>query len=320
MTLGNQSQSILRYLQTVRRSHSLLLLAKVLLLAALTTACETVPPEVAKAQSAREQAFRETLVSYKPMSSDESAVIALLKTYRDAYNASDLSRIERLLTSDFDLRYYKPRSEDQYTVMVQSRSRYLEKRTAWSPKHPRQEKLIVNVRSVLLHPEGKGAVVVAATTYKSKFFHPRYIETYGFKRTSAGWSLRRILVLQATPKPEELNVSVSFADVDYGYLRDPKFVAAYGPDALFAKYIQPSCCLSTERQKLLVVFAEPPAPGAGILVRETQIGRGRTFESYTISSPHSRYYFLIGVGWEGSGYNVLVEVEVDGVLVARKTL
>ena len=297
-----------------------LALLTVLFLVGLSTACETVPPEVAKAQNARENAFRETLNTYNARNADEKELITLLKTYRDAYNASDLSRIEALLAPNFELRYHEPSSEKQYTVMVQSRSKYLEKRIAWSPKHPRQEKLIVNVLDVLLDPLGEGAAVIAATTYKSKYFHPRYIETFGFKRTSDGWFLRRILVLPATPKPKELNVSVSFADVDFGYLREPKFVAAYGPDALFAKYIQLSCCLSRQRQKLVVIFAEPPAPGAGIIVRETQIGRGRTFESFTYASPFSPYYFLIGVGWQGSGYSVLVEVEVDGVLVARQTL
>ncbi len=168
--------------------------------AAIITA--SVPRESAEAQVARGQVFRETLDTYKPASSDESAVITLLKEYRDAYNASDLSRIEGLLTSNFELRYYKPQSEKQYVVMLQDRSMYLKKRSAWSSNRPWQEKLIVNVLSILLHPEGKGAAVVAATTYKSKYFHPRYIETFGLKRTRDGWLLRRVLVIPARPKPE----------------------------------------------------------------------------------------------------------------------
>ena len=288
-------------------------------MAAIVTACETVPRESAEAQAAREQAFRETLDTYKPASSDESAVIALLQTYRDAYNASDLSRIEGLLTSNFEMRYYKPQSENKYVVMLQDRSKYLKKRSAWSPNRPRQEKLIVNVRSVLLHPEGKGAVVVAATTYKSKYFHPRYIETYGFKRTSDGWLLRRILVVPAQPKPEELEVTISFARIDNSRLYGVDFLAAYGPDALFKDTIKLSSGVSQNRKQLIVLFAEPPAVGATIMVRERQSGTGREFRSALRHGGQwqwTPYFYILGTGWQGSGYSVSVEVEVDGVVIA----
>lgn len=298
---------------------SLALLMAVILLAVLTTASETVALEVTTAQTTREQVFRETLDTYKPASSDESAVIALLKTYRDAYNVSDLSRIEVLLAPNFELRYYERFfSEKYYTVMVQSRAKYLEKRSPWSPKEPRGEKLIVRVLNVLLHPEGKGAVVVAATTYKSKYFHPRYIETFGFKRTSDGWLLRRILVVPAQPKPEEHEVNISYATVDDQYLPDD-ILAARGPDALFKKYIQLSCCLSTVRQKLIIIFAEPPPENTQIVVTETTYG-GSEFESISYVDPSSPYFFLLGKGWRGSDISVGVEVMVDGVIVARTRL
>lgn len=303
------------------------LLATFSVLAALITACETVPREVAKAQIARAQAFRETLDTYKPISSDENAVIALLKTYRDAYNASDLSRIDGLLASNFELRYYRPRSKQIYDIMIQNRAKYLEKRSSWSPKEPRGEKLIVRVLNVLRHPEGKGAVVVAATTYKSKYFHPRYIETYGFKRTSNGWLLRRLLVVPAQPKPGEVKVSlISLADIsNYIELSNNldsyrSFVDANGPDALFEKHIKLSCCIEDKQQPLVVVFPEPPADGSTITVVESAIGYSNTYTTTTTFHRNSQYTIFTGWGWYGSHLTVVIEVYVDGVLAGEGIL
>jgi len=65
------------------------------------TANETVP-----APNSRDEFFRETLKSYTSTSSTEQAVISVLEEFRDAFNVSDLVRIEGLLAADFERNYY----------------------------------------------------------------------------------------------------------------------------------------------------------------------------------------------------------------------
>ena len=317
-----------------RYSQSLPLLAAILL-TALTTACETAPHEVSTALAAREDAFQETLSTYDARNADEQAVIGILEEYRKAYDTSDLSRIEPLLAPNFELRYYRPKSAEQYTVLAQDRSTYLKKRSAWS-EHPRHEQLIVNVLDVLLDPLGRGAAVIAATTYKSKYFHPRYVETFGFARTKNGWLLRRILAVPAEPKLKELEVDISLVEIRS---HQPGEVSDYSPNEFFEKYIQFFCCLSDERWlQLMVVFAEPPPAGAEIVVTETPVGgagyvivtdwggSGYVITTdLTLRPEHyppqgSRYFYLVGKGWQGRQHDVKVEVEVNGVIVATKTL
>lgn len=277
-----------RYLVSVRfrTSRFLFLLTAISCLTAIVTAYTTIPlegaeaspREVAEAKAVREESFRETLDTYEPAQSDEEPVINLLKAYRDAYNTSDLSRMERLLASNFELRYRQQRSKKLYAIMVQSREKYLEKRSPWSPDQPRRDHMIVNVRDVLLHPDGKTAVVIAATTYKSKYFHPRYIETFGFKKTPDGWLLRRVLVVLARRKPEELDVQIILSRFPGGKspIRDfNKIVKEEGPDAFVERYQQRSRGSIRNDElphSVLFVFAEPPTEDT-ILVTQHQFRR-----------------------------------------------
>ncbi len=311
-------------------SQSLTFLA-VLLLAALATACETVPTEVSTALAAREDAFRETLNAYDARNANEEPVITLLKTYRDAYNASDLSRIEGLLTSNFELRYYKPRSKEQYAVMVQNREKYLEKRSPWSPNHPRQEQMIVNVLDVLLDPLGKGAAIIAATTYKSKYFHPRYIETFGFKRTPDGWLLRRILVVPAQAKPEELGVQIILSRFPGG--RSPlgdfdKIVEEEGPDAFVERYQQHSkgsIPSDESSHSVLFVFAEPPPPDTYVLTqhqfrRPGMSGLRPYLFTYYVRYGVSPFYVIENTSQAGGrpAGSITYSVFVDDAVVAER--
>lgn len=314
-----------------RYSQSLTFLA-VLLLAALGTACETVPTEVSTAPAAREDAFRESLSAYDARSANEEPVITLLKTYRDAYNASDLNRIEGLLTSNFELRYYKPRSKEQYAVMVQSREKYLEKRSLWSPNHPRREQMIVNVLDVLLDPLGRDAAVIAATTYKSKYFHPRYIETFGFKKTPSGWRLRGILVVPAQPKSEELDVRIILSKFPGG--RSPigdfdKIVKEEGPDAFVERYqkrSRGSIRNDESSHSVLFVFAEPPPPNT-LLVTQHQFRRPGSSgqQPYRFDKQVyygvSPFYVLENVSRAGGGGgSITYSIFADDALVAKKTV
>ena len=341
------------------RPYFLFVLATFTLLAALTTASETVPLEVAKAQTAREQAFKETLDTYAPASPDEQAVISLLQEYRNAFNASDLSRIEPLLAPNFELRYYRPKSAEQYSVEIQSRSKYLEKRSPWSLAHPRQEKLIVNIRGVLLHPQGKGAAIIAATTYKSKYFHPKYIETFGFTRTSNGWLLRRVLVVPTHPKLEELNVQIFVARE--GWARDPESNwSQYSRDGVVPDEISPPTLHETKenhplrklfrelavtkradaivelhQQKavkslpydevisVLFVFREPPPIGAKIvteLIYERSYGDYPFRYEYTVEKVEPFFIIENLVRSDDEDGEFIMRVSIDGKMIAERKL
>jgi hypothetical protein len=172
------------------------------------------------------------------------------------------------------------------------------------------------------------------TTYKSKYFNPRFLEVFLFGKTEQGWMLRRIMVYPSLPpRPEMYEVEVFLGQYvtdrqplrNFEQLRDlEKEMIAEGPDTI-EKYISLRKTVPgsfREHYPSVILFREPPPEGALIEISEQQreFQRDSHGSVVRVAQGGNPYFLLAGSGWYGSNYTVWVQVTMDGVKITDDVL
>ena len=315
------------------KTKSLFLLSS-LILAFSGCASVQVSPEIREAKKAREQLFEENLPSYKSRTVEEAELVKkIVENYKHGYETFDLALISKILSPDFELRYYF--QEDQ--VQIQSHGEYLDKRKVWKPRADPHRKLLVSIKASHYDEKKNRHTITMLTTYRSKYFNPRFLEVLVFEK-KGGWVLRRVLMYPMhPPRPELYEVRIFFGE----YLTGKRSIRGVdvedgmvteGPDVPFERYVRLSKVGPRSEAggqgPLVIIFSEPPPDGAEIQTSEQQLegfgGVPRTFTPYTgfvrVSRGGNPYYYLVGSGWWGYSYSVNVQVRLNGVKISDEIL
>jgi hypothetical protein len=297
--------------------------------------CGGVQPskETLSLRAARERLFEENLAGYQRQDPDETAALVQLAHYHDAQETFDLAALTELLGPEFELRYYT--TDDR--LQIQDRSTFLDKRRGWTRHAERPQRLVISAKASYKQASGGRVALTALTTYKSKYFNPRFLEVFVFGKHRGSWLLERIFMYPMLPPRPELYEPLVF---QAEYLTSKRSLIGLdsamvveGPDRVLDRMARLSVAPKrSERGRqgpLVIFFKEPPPDGTAINVVETQLqGFGRTprgnwspyTSSVTVQRNGNPYYFLLGAGWFGFNYDVSVEVTVSGVRVAETYL
>jgi hypothetical protein len=306
------------------------------ILLSLLHGCATVNlrPEILEAKKVRDQFFQENIDSYKPKTPDEGELLKkIVENYKRAYETFDLELTKKILSPDFQLRYYFVNDK----VQIQDREEFIQKKSKWSVKSDPDRKLLISIKASHYDEKRKRYAFTALTTYQSRYFKPRFLEVLIFEKKEE-WRLQRILMYPiCPPSPELYEVKIFLGR----YLTQKKTVrgleneiAAEGPDVPFDKYlglskIAPASERGTQGP-LVIIFSEPPPEGAKIEVYEQQReGFGYQMLPYTLPTYQSSvvvqrngnpYFYILGFGWWGYSYSINIQVKMNGVKVAEEIL
>jgi hypothetical protein len=316
----------------VRAARRLLVATLLVAGPALGAGCAGGPaadPRLAAARAERDQQFQDNLARHAPRSADEGAALELLRRFQRAHETFDAAALAALLAPDFEHRLY-PGSG----VQIEGRGEFLAARAGWRARPQPARELAVAVQGAHRSERSGQLAVTALTTYRSKYFAPRYLESFVFARDGGGWKLRRIMSHPMRPPAPGLHgVQIQFAGVPgtqpptaEAIHRD---VLAEGPDVLFDRHWRLTGSSRTGVRDrttagpFLVIFREPPPPGAVIQLDERAYGAISQYDSaqITVGAAPGPYFYIVSRNrWWGSGFSVHVTVRLNGVPVAEETL
>lgn len=291
-----------------------------------------VTPNIQEAKKAHEQMSQENIASYEPKTLDEGEILKkIAENYKGAYETFDLELMKKILSPDFQLRYYFESDK----VQIQDRDEFIHKRNRWRVKSDPDRKLLISIKSSHYDEKRNRYAFTALTTYQSKYFKPRFLEVLVFEKREE-WKLKRILMYPMyPPRPELYEVKIFLGKYmtqrrTLGGLE--KEIDADGPDVPFNKYAELLKIAPASKKgaqgPLIIIFSEPPPEGATIEVSEQQLegfgGRGGPSEPYRsvvrVRRNGNPYFYMVGYGWWGYTYSVKVQMKMNGVKVAEKIL
>jgi hypothetical protein len=262
----------------------------------------------------RNELFRENLASYEAKTPDEEQILAKLGQYKSGYENFNLQQIAQILSTDFELLYYR----ENDVVQTQNLDTFLQKRSRWRPKGSPDRKLLISIKGADYNAKTGTFAVTALTTYKSKYFHPRFVEVFLFGKSGIEWRLRRVMMYPNLPaRPDQYEVGIFIGP----YLKNrlnlqglETEMVAEGPD-IIEKYVQlvggPP---GTPRMHnpIVILFPEPPPEGA--VIKVVQVAAETYGNEVRVARNGNPYFFLVGSGFWGYGW-VRVTVMMNGVQI-----
>lgn len=272
-----------------------------------------------------EDLFDETKQSYEASSADEKAVLSVLHDKLKAgFERFDLALLDSVLTPDFErLLVASPKSG-----YVESRENFISARSAWKNATPKtQRRFSYVVQNMAAKDGGKTMDVVALSQWKSKYFHPRFLETLTFRNNANQWRLaRQVLVPLHPSKPKMHEVELVLAT---GRSGEGEFIEEFartavseGPDAALDRLPRMKSNDASGYVTYVAVFREPPPVGSKVkLVYEVKKSRcrGKFPTEFKIDavSPYSVYS---GWGhWQGCK-QIKVRAYLNGKEVAKEQM
>lgn len=281
----------------------------------------------------REYFFEDNLEHFKTNAKNDDEVVGILKKYREFYEQFDIDNLSKIISDEFSSNYYFKDFANRNIILIQDRNEYFEKRKSWRNVSGYTQKLEMFIKSITHNEDTGYSAVIAGTTYRSKYFNPRFLETFVMRNAGDGFKIvQHIIFPMYPPKPEMHEVEIFFADVGPEYLsmESPGFQKEFnvlGPDLTFERHVRrlskraPGKAVS-QKAPIVIFFREPPPEGSQISIIETQIGgNGNSFyNEHIVNLRGNPYLILSGAGWHGRRYSVSVEVRLDGVRVANEIL
>lgn len=286
-------------------------------------------PQAREAHTRIESELTDNTQQYEAASAEESAVKeVLIHKIKRGYERFDLESIRSALAPGFQLRYVTGPG----TLEIQNLEDYLRSRGRWKVADDPNRELLLSIRDMRTDVTQRKISVVAITTYKSRFFNPRFIETYLFEKTGENWFLKTLGMVPLHPQRPELHkVDIIVSDnpnpSSLGELTDE--MIARGADALVEKYLErrrdqgfPG---DEVERTVLFVFREPPRAGSSITV-EHQFWRpwAQNLSPYrfTYKVHKSQPYFIIENRTQagGSGGTITYRIFLDGKKLAEKVV
>lgn len=208
----------------------------------------------------------------KPANDAERQIVSLIEKNLEAgYAASDPKLVGGALASSFQRRL----ATSGQTALVENRETHL----ASFAGLLRGQNVRYDIQSIKVASDGNSAAAIALSTYESKFFAPRFLETLIFRRESGTWKISQQSLLPLHPKSPKLHkVKMVFTQP---YWPDKYktfglyFTASLdkiGPAALIDELIEKQTPPRASRSHIIAVFREPPMIGSTIRFQTTFYG------------------------------------------------
>ena len=276
--------------------------------------------------AARKQAdtvFSDSGAAFKPADGDQAAVLALIKNNMETgFERRDLSLIEAVLAQDFEFRFMNKKD----AVLVDQRAGYLQAREKWEKSETPVRDLIFVVHGITATKPGSELTVTGLSTYRSKYYSPRFIETLVFGKQDSKWLLKRQVLIPVHPNKPELQEAAIF--VTKKFSPSKKFMPAYqeamrrlGPSGAIESLLADAKWDINEEQSVIVVFREPPRIGSRVTVEMIFGGDVGWFEfpiEYDVEAVNPYFVVESFAHDEDRQNEIEVKVSVDGAVIAKR--
>ncbi len=124
----------------------------------------------------------------------------IVNNLKRGYESFDLAVIQPILTNDFERRFLIRKN----TVVLESKDEYLSARQGWKKSPAPVRELLYSIRGMETDETGKTIFVVAFSTYKTKYFNPRFLESLVFENIGEHWLLKRQIFIPLHPRKPDL--------------------------------------------------------------------------------------------------------------------
>ena len=282
------------------------------------------PMVVAALQSSTAQRFAANAAGFPVQSEAERAVLAVVRNnLEEGYNTSDPALIGAALASNFEFRLATARD----SVMIEKRAGFLEGFENWGGSGDRR--LIYTVNSIKVDADGNSAAVVALSTFRSRHFNPRFLETLLFNKERGAWKLAKRVLLPLHPsRPESHEVAVYVTRPFWAEKPDAPFsaflartTAERGPDSAIDMLAEKSAPAGDGPSHIVAVFREPPTVGTEITFHVTMIMENdeATFTSRIPVTQETSFFVAESIAHAKPAVTgIVVDVVVDGIKIATR--
>lgn len=285
----------------------------------------TAPGLQVAAQATENTAFPDNTATFETTDDEVRAVkVLLINQLQTGLRAFDLSLIEAILAPDFQRRTIV----SQEAILIETREAYLEAIREWDKHSAGSREVLYAIQSASVDETRTRVNILLVATYRSKYFNPRFLETFLFEKTNGRWMLKRQAVLPLNPRKPELydvQIFVSARRYHQSYIQRE---FARGPDSfveLFRKgSLQKGVPTDNIRRTVLFVFREPPPVGAEITVTHDwwspDVGHPTPSRfKYTVEKSDP-FFVIANETWVGggSGGEITYEVFLDGQKIGKK--
>jgi hypothetical protein len=233
--------------------------------------CATLATESPEAREIRRKVqveLADNTGQYETRTPEESAVKEILiRNIMLGYEGFNLEAIGSTLAPEFQLRYFAGKDlAVKDTVKVQNREDYLAARKEWKLRSDPSRGLFLSIKGMNTDPTGTKVTVTAIATYMSKYFNPRFIETYLFEKLGTRWFLKTLVMLPLRPsRPELYEVDIIYGDyaTPFALFGANEAMMARGPDVLIDEYLRVLKYIIPDRKlrPFVVIFRESPPGG-----------------------------------------------------------
>lgn len=303
--------------------------AVIFLLAAFIPFAE-ISPTVAQSdltssvKSEKTDLFRDNTATFAPDDASKVKITNLISSkLQKGYETFNLPLIESILTSDFERRYLI----NSENLAVEDRQSYHAARRRWKTTQTEHRRLDYAIQRINIGEANRSAIVTALSTYKTKYFNPRYLETLLFEKADERWFLKRQLLVPLHPKrPELYDVQIFVSDSDWAEKRRfRRRMRRKGPDWFIDRFRKDSVdSISSDESwhTILFVFREPPPPGSKIRT-EIEFDTASRPSKYTYRIEKNQPFFVIankvrsGRDFPGT---VTFRVFLDDTKIREKTI
>jgi len=272
-----------------------------------------------------EPAFGNTLNSFQPTEKYGAEAKLLLSTIRDAYEKCNKKSLLSIFARNFK----------QAIVLPSSRAIAIDRRDYFgsmgteeidaSECNGIQRRLSIAATRVI-NTDSDGIDIGAITTYESKFFSPRFIETFRFRREEQRLVLLGKVSVPLYPRSVEYN-QINLYVCDLGsYYEQPVDVTALEDTDILLSRICKSGAYETlpgiGRQAVLLVAREPLPSGTKVGIYHRYYDRnGKLFDTFertlTVQNVNP-WFFLVTTTILNRGH-VVYDVRIDGTKILEQT-
>ena len=141
-----------------------------------------------KFQSNSDIIFAGGETQFVPRSASERAVLdVLMNRWRTGLERYDLAAVQSVLSADFEQRFLS----DEQSMFLGKRDQFVAQRKDWAPSSQPVRRIVYKVQDMIARNGGKTMDVIALSTWKTKYFEPRFLESLQFIRTANEWHIRR---------------------------------------------------------------------------------------------------------------------------------
>ncbi len=295
---------------------------------AFLSACASqISPEILAHQHTAAQVFRDELDLFLPRDEDEAAIKAILVRIKESYLTCDKILLMSVFSKDYEQAVLIPHS----SAMIISRAEYfagvgMEKGNEDECKKLQRHLSMAKIRVVRSKTPSDRIEVVLLTTYASKYFNPRFIEAFIFRRGDGKMVVDKKVITPLHPKsPEYYQAELYIGDMsEFEKYKDGLQRMAWEEgdifiDRILRKHTYQDLPVDNKPKSVIAVFREPPPPGAKIKIAHWYYNkRGdlqSSFEENHTVEKVNPWFFLVTQSTIFAMGDVDYEVFVNGTMI-----